>query len=244
MISFSEVLLPTYLGAAFAVLSYQMDQDNQFMVQWVKDAKSNPKGAAIQIATVAGLGLVTIPPVAALHTMATIGKLGATTSATATSTTSANASTKGLFASFQTKAAPVAVTKTTTATTKVLAATKTTTAVAATAGGVAAMSSVAVPISLGLATAFVSYQVDKDPDYAVKKLQAFLELWRTKVLERDVVPGSTSTSTSTSTSGGTLAVGSTASAAVMNEAPAADAAHDTKLGALRGLWRTKVVERE
>jgi hypothetical protein len=60
--------------------------------------------------------------------------------------------------------------------------------------------------------------VDKDPDFAVKKLEAFVDLWRTKVMERDAtaIP-STRAITPVATSSGTLAVGSTESAAVVGQ---------------------------
>ncbi|CAJ1954867.1 unnamed protein product [Cylindrotheca closterium] len=234
MVSFSQVLLPTYLGAAFAALSYKIDQDPQFMVEWVKEARQNPKTAVEQITMVASFGLVTIPPFAALHTMATAGKVATTTAAGTAAGTAALA---------KTTTATKAVT-----TAKVAAATKTTAvaAAAATGGATIAIPTIAVPISFALATAYVSYEMDKDPDFAVKKLEAFVELWHTKVVQREVSATSTtrsSTSTSTSatstsitpsnpvaTSGtlavgstpvvatsGTLAVGSTASAAVMRD---------------------------
>eukprot|EP00980_Cylindrotheca_fusiformis_P000886 scaffold233_cov81-Cylindrotheca_fusiformis.AAC.6 len=127
-VQFADVVAPTYLGSAMAYLSYQMHQNPDYARNLIISLENDPKMALRKVAIVACIGLVSVPVVAGIHTLAcSLAGVGATA---VDGTTMASVD----IASTETAIPP---------------------------------SEVVFPISFALATAFISYQVDRDSDYVV-----------------------------------------------------------------------------
>jgi hypothetical protein len=141
-VEFSDVVFPTYLGAAFVYLSYQMDRDSNYAKNLWALLLDDPPSALRKVAMVAGMGLVSVPVVAGIHALACTLVGGHTTSIGSISTPPPPAA-----------AAAAAITST---------------------GTSIPLSHVALPVSLGLAAAYVAYQVDQDSEIVVK---LWYKLW-------------------------------------------------------------------
>jgi hypothetical protein len=124
-VEFIDVVVPTYLGAAFAYLSYQMDRDSNYAKNLGALLQDDPPSALRKVAMVAGKVLVSVPVVAGIHALACT-LVGVDTTSISSSITPASAITT------------------------------------------IPLSHVAVPVSLGLATAYVSYRIDQDSEFVVK----------------------------------------------------------------------------
>lgn len=125
-LQFTDVVLPTYLGIAFAYVSYQIDRDSDYAKNLIQSLKEDDKALG-KVAMVAAMALVSVPIVAGIHTLA-CSLIGIDATATSTATIPL----PGITAS----SIP--------------------------------LSQVVVPIVIGLASVYLSYQVDQDSEYVVK----------------------------------------------------------------------------